>query len=86
MKKLTSIIEEMGYTTKKGIGNEFEIFVTDADGNSISCVLTGSKLTTVSNKDIENESNPEYFTADINDRDAVIVAVEYAMSKDRSFN
>lgn len=85
MEQLKNIIEEMGYTTKKGIGSEFEIFAIDADGNSISCVLVGSELTTVSNKDVENETYPEYFTADINDKDAVIVAVEYAMSKDRSF-
>lgn len=86
MEKLKNIIEEMGYTTKKGIGSEFEIFVYDEDGNSVACVLLGNSLSVVSNKDVENEMNPEYFEADLNDKDAVIVAIEYAMCKDRSFN
>ena len=86
MEELKNIINEMGYLVSKGIGSDREIFVTDENGNSIACVLGGNKLSTVSNKDVENEEYPEYFTADINDKDDVIIAVEYAMSKDRSFN
>ncbi len=86
MEKLKNILSEMGYTIKNGIGSEYEIFAFDTNGNSIACTLIGDELTTVSNKEAENDESPEFFTVSIEDKDAVIVAVEYAMEKDRSYN
>lgn len=86
MEKLKNILTEMGYTTKAGIGSAFEVFAFDENGNSIACTLVGEELTTVSNKDAESAEHPEFFTVNINDRDAVIIAVEYAMEKDRRYN
>ncbi len=87
MEQLKKTIEEMGYEVKKGIGSDREMFVYDKDGNSIAVVLGfDGRMSAVSNKDVENEMNPEYFEVDAADTDAVILAVEYAMEKDRSFN
>ena len=87
MEQLKKIIEDMGYEVKKGIGSDREIFVYDKDGNSIAVVLGfDGKMSAVSNRDVENETYPEYFEVDASDKDAVIIAVEYAMEKDRSFN
>lgn len=84
MKRIKNILEEMGYTTKKGIGSEFEIFAYDNENNSIACVLVGNTFSAVSNRDIETQENPEFFEVDANDKDAIIIAASYAMSKDES--
>ena len=84
MEELKSIITEMGYEVKNGIGSEQEIFAHDGNGNSIAIVLTGNKVSAVSNRDIETQDYPEYFEAELSDKDSVIVAASYAMSKDES--
>jgi len=83
MEKLKKIISQMGFTTQKGIGSEFEIFVYDTLGNSITCVCIGDKFSAVSNRDVENYTNPEYFEADTSDEKSASDAIRHAMDKDR---
>lgn len=82
MERIKNILEEMSYTTKKGIGSEFEIFAYDSENNSIACVLDGDTFSAISNRDAETQSYPEFFKADANDKNAIITAASCAMSKD----
>jgi len=83
MEQIENILKEMGYTTKPGFGSEFEIFAYDSEGNSIAVVKVGDKISAVSNRDVETQDDPEFFEVE-NERNAIIVAASYAMSKDAS--
>ena len=84
MERIKNILEEMGYTTKKGIGSEFEIFAYDEENNSIACVLSGNTFSAVSNRDVETQEYPEFYEVDAADKDAIIIAAHNAMFKDAS--
>lgn len=82
MEELKQFLTDMGCRIEKGIGSDKEIFVYDAENNSVACVLVGDQLSVVSNRDIETQDGPEYFTANISSRSEVLQAVSNAFIKE----
>lgn len=65
MEELKQFLTDMGCRIEKALEVTKKYLCMMLKNNSVACVLVGDQLSVVSNRDIETQDDPEYFTANI---------------------